>query len=275
MVFDPGLKIGKTLDNGGLCSIFGCGTQGGMRRAIRTNSLVIISNHIDSIYDDRWVDGVLHYTGMGRKGDQSLTFMQNRTLTESDVNDVNIFLFEVYRNKQYTFSGKVKLAALPFKETQPDEDGNIRVVWVFPLGVLDGVTATPNKTIIEAIYKQKERQANKLTNEELRLRAEHSHGQPGRRQALSTQYDRSPWVATYSKHRANGKCDLCSQSAPFIGANGQPHLENHHIVWLAEGGADTIMNTVALCPNCHRKMHFLNIAKDREYLIALNNRRAI
>ena len=33
------------------------------------------------------------------------------------------------------------------------------------------------------------------------------------------------------------------------------YLEVHHIVWLAKGGADALENVVALCPNCHRKMH--------------------
>jgi 5-methylcytosine-specific restriction enzyme A len=44
------------------------------------------------------------------------------------------------------------------------------------------------------------------------------------------------------------------------------YLECHHIVWLAEGGEDTIANTVALCPNCHRKMHVLNRKVDKEQL---------
>ncbi|MFP5111610.1 HNH endonuclease [Bacillaceae bacterium C204] len=39
-------------------------------------------------------------------------------------------------------------------------------------------------------------------------------------------------------------------------------METHHIVWLSKGGDDTIENTVAICPNCHRKMHALNLAED-------------
>ena len=35
----------------------------------------------------------------------------------------------------------------------------------------------------------------------------------------------------------------------------------------ATGGEDSISNTVALCPNCHRKMHVLNQTADREKLI--------
>jgi hypothetical protein len=36
-------------------------------------------------------------------------------------------------------------------------------------------------------------------------------------------------------------------------------FESHHIVWLFKGGDDTIENSTALCPNCHRKMQSLNL----------------
>jgi 5-methylcytosine-specific restriction protein A len=38
------------------------------------------------------------------------------------------------------------------------------------------------------------------------------------------------------------------------------------VTWLSAGGADTIENTVALCPNCHRKMHVLDAKGDRKKL---------
>ncbi|MBW8186191.1 hypothetical protein [Shewanella nanhaiensis] len=72
----PGVK----LNNQQLCDTFGCSPQGGMRKSNSTRSLVIVSNHIKSIYDDRWDIDTLHYTGMGTKGDQSLNFAQNKTL---------------------------------------------------------------------------------------------------------------------------------------------------------------------------------------------------
>ena len=46
--------------------------------------------------------------------------------------------------------------------------------------------------------------------------------------------------------------DECT--APFARADGDAYLATHHVVWLAQGGSDTVENTVALCPNCHRKM---------------------
>ena len=54
---------------------------------------------------------------------------------------------------------------------------------------------------------------------------------------------------------------------------GVPYLETHHIIWLSKGEEDSVHNTVALCPNCHRKMHILNNKSDRDNLtnVAANN----
>ena len=78
---------------------------------------------------------------------------------------------------------------------------------------------------------------------------------------------RDPYVAEYVKRKANGICQLCGNPAPFKDSNNKPYLESHHIVWLSKGGEDTIENTVALCPNCHRKMHVLNSQEDIDILI--------
>jgi 5-methylcytosine-specific restriction protein A len=91
------------IDNAELCKIFHCSPQGGMRRSHKTNSLVIVMKHNVSIYDDRWDGNILHYTGMGRKGDQSFDFMQNKTLFESNKNNVNVFLFEVKKRMNILF----------------------------------------------------------------------------------------------------------------------------------------------------------------------------
>ena len=39
-------------------------------------------------------------------------------------------------------------------------------------------------------------------------------------------------------------------------------MESHHIKWLSKGGEDSPENVVALCPNCHRKMHEVNDPND-------------
>ena len=80
------------------------------------------------------------------------------------------------------------------------------------------------------------------------------------------QYKRNAYVSLYAKKRANGICQLCGKPAPFNGKNGEPYLESHHIVWVSHHGEDTIKNTVALCPNCHKKMHVVNNDKEVAYL---------
>lgn len=86
-----------------------------------------------------------------------------------------------------------------------------------------------------------------------------------------TSYNRDSAVAKKAKKQANGVCQLCGNPAPFNDNDGQPYLEAHHIQWLSQGGSDTDKNVVALCPNCHRKMHIINDSKDRDKLIALKD----
>lgn len=72
----------------------------------------------------------------------------------------------------------------------------------------------------------------------------------------ATHYVRDPRVKAWLLMTAAGVCECCDKPAPFITATGQPFLEVHHLRTLADGGSDTLSNTVALCPNCHRALHY-------------------
>jgi 5-methylcytosine-specific restriction enzyme A len=134
-MFNPSLEIDQVIDNHDLCSIFKCSPQGGMRRSLRTNSLVVISDHTKDFYGDKWNGGILHYVGMGLVGDQKIDFHQNKTLANSQTNGISVHLFEVHKVSKYTYRGKVKLIDKPFTEKQKDMEGNNRLVWIFPLKV--------------------------------------------------------------------------------------------------------------------------------------------
>jgi hypothetical protein len=111
-----------------------------------------------------------------------------------------------------------------------------------------------------------ERELQKLNPDILRVKAQSAKQKPERQATQSLAFVRSPFVSAYAKQRANGICQLCDNPAPFVSRKGEPYLETHHIIWLSNGGDDTIENTVALCPNCHRKMHKLDLADDKKYL---------
>lgn len=74
---------------------------------------------------------------------------------------------------------------------------------------------------------------------------------------------RNAQVKAWILNNAKGVCESCKSEAPFTTDSGLPYLETHHVLTLAEGGSDTIENTVALCPNCHRRIHY---GQDRSIL---------
>lgn len=69
-------------------------------------------------------------------------------------------------------------------------------------------------------------------------------------------FERSQIVVAAVHLRAAGTCEDCKSLAPFKKrGTGEPYLEVHHVIPLSKGGDDTFDNTLALCPNCHRKRH--------------------
>lgn len=80
---------------------------------------------------------------------------------------------------------------------------------------------------------------------------------PAQKQVTQTVFERNAYVVASALRKANGICQSCRNPAPFKRrTTGLPYLEVHHIIPLSQGGKDTVENTVAICPNCHRKAHF-------------------
>lgn len=258
----------QPVTNQELMARYSCGNSGGMRRSHTANTLVLISDHTKALYDDRWEGNIFHYTGMGKSGDQSLTYRQNKTLTESAHNNVRVHLYEVFQKDQYLFVGEVELAGTPHQEKQPGEDQQLRLAWVYPLRLKSG-QAPPaiSDTAVQALSQQRSRTARRLSNAELLERARQAPPKPSRRAGAGEIFVRNEFVAEHAKRRAGGKCDLCGQPAPFNDRRGAPYLECHHVEWLSRGGLDTIENTVALCANCHRRMHVLDLPQERTVLL--------
>lgn len=71
-----------------------------------------------------------------------------------------------------------------------------------------------------------------------------------------TRIERDLQVKDWILKNAEDICECCAGVAPFLTAEGVPFLEVHHLRLLADHGSDTISNAVAVCPNCHRELHF-------------------
>jgi 5-methylcytosine-specific restriction protein A len=73
----------------------------------------------------------------------------------------------------------------------------------------------------------------------------------------SVGFKRNPDVVVETLSRANGVCEKCNKNAPFLRKKDKtPYLEVHHKTMLSNGGEDTLENTIAVCPNCHRELHY-------------------
>ncbi len=269
MSFKHNLVIGERYTTYFIQELFQHNRYRGMRYSTKTNTLVLISDHIKSPYEDRWIDGILHYNGMGLLGNQSFEFMQNKTLYESNNNGVEIYLFEVFDSTKdkYIFMGQFKLCGEPYTQKQFDNEGTLRDVCVFPLKPLD---LDKNHMAVRAELllhtKEKERKIRQIETDRLKTIAQQEPRVVGNRNVITQHYCRSPYIVEYAKRRAKGVCELCEQPAPFNTKDGVPFLETHHIKWLSKGGEDSIENTVAVCPNCHRKLHHAPSAGDIEKL---------
>jgi hypothetical protein len=69
------------------------------------------------------------------------------------------------------------------------------------------------------------------------------------------EFSRSEKIKQYAKKRAGGTCEGCRDPAPFTSTTGEPYLHAHHVHELSDGGADTPETVIALCPNCHYRVH--------------------
>ena len=165
MGFKPPFEIGAVVSNAVMTEAFKIGNMGGMRRSKTTGTLVLISDNTKGLYNDKWHDGVLHYTGMGKVGDQVLTGNQNKTLAESETNGVEVHLFEVNDPGKYTYSGVVELAGKPYQEEQPDDNGNPRKVWMFPLKKVSEVKVVPAEQQKTVVVEEPEVEPEKHFNE--------------------------------------------------------------------------------------------------------------
>jgi len=267
-VFKPPFAVGTVMTHAEMRKTFSLGNTGGMRRSKRTGTLVLISDHTKGLYEDKWFGDVLHYTGMGKKGNQRIDRTQNRTLAESKTNGIVVHLFEVMKPTKYIYQGVVKLCGEPYQEEQKDEDGNMRKVWMFPVKPICH-ELTMDSSTFDFYTKYITQKAKKLSAEELEIKAkERSSRKVAYRLVTTKTYARDPYVAENAKERAHGVCQLCGKPAPFKDKDGKPYLESHHVKWLSEGGEDSINNTVALCPNCHRRMHVVNSKNDKLLLLS-------
>ena len=95
-------------------------------------------------------------------------------------------------------------------------------------------------------------------------------------------FARNPKIGRLALQNAEYKCELDSSHITFSSkSTGKPFLEVHHLVPMEKQGdfpkvsLDVPDNIIALCPNCHRKIHLATEEEKRPLLTKLYNSRTI
>jgi 5-methylcytosine-specific restriction protein A len=164
-----------------------------------------------------------------------------------------ILLFEQTRKGRVRFNGYARYLGHHFTD-RPDSNGESRKAIVFELEIentslVSGAEieasgdSTAQKSDGKSLH-QLRRAAMAVTPKTLVLKERVFHVRK-----------RAQAIKKYVLCRANGRCEGCGSTAPFLTHKKQPYLEPHHTTRVADGGPDHPAHVIALCPNCHRKVH--------------------
>ena len=100
-----------------------------------------------------------------------------------------------------------------------------------------------------------------------------------KRQRIANQYARDIQAAAFAKQQAGYKCEFNKEHKTFISnISREQYVEAHHLIPMKfqdefKVSLDISENIVALCPNCHRAIHYGTKDVKREMISVLFNNR--
>jgi 5-methylcytosine-specific restriction enzyme A len=227
---------------------FGGQQQGGIITPSQHPLVIIITGEegLEHGYADRTRhDGVFEYFGEGQVGDMVLQ-RGNLAIASHAAEGKGLLLFRKTK-EGLRFLGEMVHEKYHF-EKAPDRESNQRDAIVFELRPLSAIVETTEAT--------PETESSK-TLEELRALAKAAAAvvSPTKTSTARNIYQRSRDVRNYVLARAAGNCEGCKSPAPFKRKDGSAYLEPHHLRRVSDGGPDDPSFVIALCPNCHRRVH--------------------
>jgi 5-methylcytosine-specific restriction enzyme A len=204
-------------------------------------------------YQDYWEDGVFNYYGEGQTGDMKM-LRGNRAILQHEVEGKVIHLFRIVRKGWVRYECEATYLTHAERAGE-DGEGNPRRALVFQLAV---DRRAPETKRVPDLRAKKGPTRNRLWKMSLaKLEALAESGGSDSQTTTRTQKvrKRSEAVKILVRRRADGVCEGCGSPAPFQDRTGRPYLEAHHIYQRADDGPDDPATVIALCPNCHRRVH--------------------
>ncbi|MGG3563180.1 YDG/SRA domain-containing protein [Neobacillus rhizosphaerae] len=284
------LLVGDILTFESLKTITNCPTVKGIRYRSGDPNISIITtvgsagSKASNPYEDRFEEGVLYYTGEGRKGNQKLT-SGNLRLYEAEMTKLPIHVFQKLDVDQYVFLGMFQVIS-HHTEKQPDANNLIRDVFVFELKpIIDKSKSLSKESTQDNLLKEIDDLQKQFKNEKLT------------KQTLEIRYQHSRKLVESFKKLYNYNCQLCDPNKPIppiTMKGGEKYMEVHHIQGNSEviGKGfeqdeghyviDSINNIICVCPyhhkllhHCYPKVHFNRStesfeAEDRSLILPIN-----
>ena len=209
-------------------------------------------------FDEPLSDGSWLYFGQGGSGDQSPSNTANSRLGSGNR---SVLLFTTREptarevaaqggyGKRFKFQGSYSVAAV---ETVVPDSGPRKGDHLLRFHLIRAEEHTSLETMQEIAA-----QGAKANLSELQRKLNtQGHRVPAMRMGLAEYRRRSTEIRQYALLRASGVCELCLNPAPFTCDGEIPYLEVHHLRRLADDGPDAPGNVAAICPNCHRAVHY-------------------
>lgn len=193
--------------------------------------------------DKRDADGVFHYFGEGQKGDMKFS-RGNAAIRDHAENEKELHLFQV-ESKGVRYLGEVICSGYE-RRTAKDRADEERQAIVFQLVRASAVLELDADSLpADASLAELAAAADADPTEE-----------SGPKDGLRTTYARSEALKLFVRARADGRCEGCGGDAPFVTKAGDPYLEAHHTSRRSDSGPGNRRTVIALCPNCHSRVHY-------------------
>lgn len=239
---------------------FGGNWQSGIASSDKTPAIFLFSGVSGEKfgYKDQFEsDGCFRYSGEGQVGHMTFTGGNLAVLTHALAGKA-IHLFKYTgKGKPYLYLGEFSYGSHEI-ESGPDREGNLRDIILFRLVPVALAEAFEKRVADESDETVPLPSASDLNT----LRAAALAACAGSEQVsapkdtVRANYYRSEKVRRYVLARASGSCELCHAPAPFQRKDGTPYLEPHHINRVSDGGLDHPRYVGAICPTCHRHIHY-------------------
>ena len=249
-------KIGKIYKRKeDIHEVYGGQRQGGVSTPSSKPFVFLFTSEAGESYgyaDQFRPDGIFWYTGEGQIGDMKMA-KGNLAIKKHESDGKTVHLFEYVKTAYVRYLGEATYTGHHI-EQRPDRDGNNRNAIIFHLAI---DVDKDDKGILEELNeKELLKKLKEKSLIELRQAALQKTGNRSRKKEIRIITTiRSEAIKLYALGRAGGKCEGCEMDAPFMARQG-PYLEVHHVYRLGDGGPDHPENVIAICPNCHRRVHY-------------------